>query len=213
MWCCGVHSVSPTYLLQRVQTALCIDLVLAEGLDVLAADDGFLELFQPRPHETGQDQRVPLPAQPLPGSLSGVQLRLHSHRRREETVHKDTRLTSRLKKRKKLFNWNEKTSRPYLASSGWFHFTYSIFRMSNTAPFQQGFFYDLPYLSPQLQFCCGQVSQFGSNKAHLSIDPAIHPFIHPSIHPIRIIWLIFVCIAIYTKECQSSNPSIHSFIH
>ncbi|TNN79709.1 hypothetical protein EYF80_010083 [Liparis tanakae] len=73
----AVEDIPPRYLLQRVQGAVWVDVLLAEGLHTVAADDWILELLQPGPHQTGEDQRISLHAQPLPRSLSGVQLRLH----------------------------------------------------------------------------------------------------------------------------------------
>lgn len=67
-----------THLLQWVQGLLWVcEVLLAEGFHVVLADDGFLQLLQPGPHQTGEDQRISLHAQPLPRPLPGVQLCLH----------------------------------------------------------------------------------------------------------------------------------------
>lgn len=73
----GGKDIQPSHLLQRVEAALWVYILLTEGFYILAADDRILELLQPRPHQTGKDQRIPLCAQPLPRSLFGVQLCLH----------------------------------------------------------------------------------------------------------------------------------------
>lgn len=48
------------------------------------ADDWILELLQPWPHQAGEDHRVSFITQPLPSSLSGVQLCLYATRNAED---------------------------------------------------------------------------------------------------------------------------------
>lgn len=79
--CCRSVCVCETYLFQRVKGVFWIDVPPAQSFDVLTADNRVLELLQPRPHQAWEHQRISLHTQPLPRSLSGVQLHLYMEQR------------------------------------------------------------------------------------------------------------------------------------
>ena len=55
-------------LVQRIQYGLGVGVVGVQALSSLAVNSGLFELFQPSPHQSGQDEGIPLHTQPLPGA-------------------------------------------------------------------------------------------------------------------------------------------------
>ena len=54
-------------LVQRIQYGLGVGVVGVQALGSLTVDSRLFELFQPGPHQSGQDEGIPLHTQPLPG--------------------------------------------------------------------------------------------------------------------------------------------------
>ena len=68
---CGV-----VYLFKRMKGMLGVVVFVAEGLDILAGDNGFFKLLKPRPHQAGKHQGISFHAYSLPCPLSAVKFSL-----------------------------------------------------------------------------------------------------------------------------------------
>lgn len=66
------------YLAKCVEDSLRISVFKVQGHGILETDDWLLELLQPCPHQTCEDEGIPLHAKPFPCATL-IQLRLQAH--------------------------------------------------------------------------------------------------------------------------------------
>lgn len=57
-----------TNFAKSVEECFCIAVVRAYVFGLLDRDDWLFELLQPRPHESGEDEGIPLHTQPFPAT-------------------------------------------------------------------------------------------------------------------------------------------------